>query len=114
MKSQRGGVSVELALVLPAVLALATVLATLGAAALSQVRCADAARTAARQAALGVEDAQIRSTAQQLAGPKAQVSVERSNGQVSVWVEQPVPLIGRVLSASAMAVAPCEPTLGCW
>ncbi|MCL1898129.1 MAG: pilus assembly protein [Micrococcales bacterium] len=113
MRSERGGVTVELALVLPAVVALAAFLVALGSAALSQIRCADAARAGAREAALGTDDAGVLAVAQQLAGQEARVGVERTGGLVEVTVERPVLLLGRVFSASARAVTACEPARGC-
>jgi len=113
VKSERGGVTVELALALPAVVALAALLLSLGAAALSQMRCADAARAGAREAALGSDNAGISATVRLLAGQDTRVTIDRQDSWVTVRVERQVPLPGRVLTASAAATAACEPDRGC-
>lgn len=113
MKSERGGVTVELALALPAVAALAALLLALGAAALSQMCCADAARAGAREAALGSDNAGISAAVRLLAGEDARVAIDRQDGLVTVVVERQVALPGRTLTASAAATAACEPDRGC-
>ena len=113
MKTERGSVTVELALALPAVAALAALVLALGAAALNQVRCADAARAGAREAALGSDNAGVSAVARRLAGEDALVVVDREGDLVTVRVERQVRLPGRVLTASAAATAACEPDRGC-
>ncbi|MCL2803883.1 MAG: pilus assembly protein [Micrococcales bacterium] len=118
MRSERGGVTVELALALPAVVALAAMILVLGTAAISQISCANAARAGARAAALGLANDSIKATATELAGSDVTVRIERRDGQVKVRVDKPVgtlasTLFGLRLKASATAVSSCEPDRGC-
>lgn len=78
----RGAVTAELALALPAVLlVVAALLVTVGAAA-AQLRCAEAARTGARLAAAGETDAAVVAAARRVAG-----DVEVSVAHTAPWVE---------------------------
>lgn len=109
---ERGTVTAEVALVLPAVVVVLLVCCTLGAAVLGQVRCADAARAAARAAAIGEPAAVVLAVARDLAGPEAQVSVETDGQWVQVVVSRPVAgevLGDRTLRARAEASAWREP-----
>lgn len=106
--ADRGAVTVELALALPAVvLVLAVMLATVGLGA-AQLRCIDAARAGARVAALGPGDAEVVAAAREVAGPAAEVVVDRSPPWVRVSVRMlgpggPVTGGAPVLSATATA-----------
>ena len=109
---ERGSVTAELALVLPAVVVVLLVCLTLGAASLGQLRCADAARAAARSAAIGEPASVVVDVARELAGPDADVTVSHS-GQwvevaVSTGIASSVPGIGE-LRARASARAWVEP-----
>lgn len=111
-RDERGAVTAELAIVLPAVVVLLLACAVLGAAVLGQIRCADAARAGARAAAIGESEEQVVAVAQQLAGDEAAVTVSREGAWVVVEVSRPVAgdLLGlRGLSASATARAWVEP-----
>lgn len=88
--TEAGSVTAELALVLPAVVVVLLVCATLGAAALGQLRCADAARAAARAAAIGEPIAVVEDVARDLAGAGAQVTVTRDGAWLEVRVSRPV------------------------
>lgn len=80
----------ELAVGLPAVvLVLAVLLVTAGTAA-TQLRCADAARAAARLAALGESDTAVAAVARRVAGDDVQVTVRRA----VPWVEVTVGAVG--------------------
>lgn len=83
-------VSAELAVGLPAVVFV--LLVALGAlsAGLDQIRCADAARVAARAAARGDAPSQVRQQGLRVAPQHAQVSVVISGDQVRVTVTSPV------------------------
>ncbi len=82
-----GAVTVELALALPVlVLLLAAVLVTTSAG-VQSLRCAEAARTGARVAALGGADAEVLGSARRVLGAGARVDVRRSGGWVEVAVE---------------------------
>ncbi|MCM3662548.1 pilus assembly protein [Georgenia satyanarayanai] len=109
---ERGAVTAELALVLPAVVMVLLVCCTLGAAVLGQVRCADAARAAARAAAIGEPAAVVTSVARELAGADAAVSVDIDGSWVEVVVSRPVAsgvLGAGTLEARASARAWVEP-----
>lgn len=84
--ADRGSVTVELALALPAVvLVLAAMLATVGLGA-AQVRAVDGARVGARVAALGLPDDAVVGAVREVAGAGAQVAVERDPPWVRVSV----------------------------
>jgi Flp pilus assembly protein TadG len=111
----RGTVTVEVAIALPALtLLLATLLAT-GSIVVSQVRLAEAARAGAREAALGVTDEAIASVVGRVAGSSTNTTVSRSAGLVTVEVaiRVQVPGLGRTHTLSASASAQCEPDRGC-
>ncbi|WP_265520326.1 TadE family type IV pilus minor pilin [Oerskovia flava] len=102
----------ELALALPAVVLVLVAVLTLAAAASAQMRSADAARVGARSAAIGEDDAAVRSAALHVAGDGAQVVVVRGDPWVEVQVTTPVVggwLSGAPLRASGAAVARVEP-----
>ncbi len=90
LRGERGAVTAELALVLPAVVMVLLVCCTLGAAVLGQVRCADAARAAARAAAIGEPVTVVAAVARDLAGADAEVSVDVDGSWVEVVVVRPV------------------------
>lgn len=114
-RAERGSVTAELALVLPAVVVVLLVCLTLGAAVLGQVRCADAARAAARAAAIGEPASAVVAVARDLAGSDAAVTVDEGGGWVEVTVSRQVasgfPGVGG-LRAEASARAWVEPGAG--
>ncbi|PFG39235.1 TadE-like protein [Georgenia soli] len=105
---ERGGVTAELALVLPGVVLLLVVLLTAASAAVTQVRVADAARAGARAAALGETRTAVGDVTHQLAGDGARVRVSESGGYVVVEVSRdlagPLALAGLVASSSSRAL----------
>ena len=108
----RGSVTAELAVGLPAVVLLLAFLLTLASAAITQTRCADGARAGARAAALGEDDAAVTATARRVAGAGAEVTLAHSDGWVSVHVSAAVaagPWRDIPLQARADAVARVEP-----
>ncbi len=109
---ERGSVTVEFALALPAVvLVLSAVLGVAGAAT-AQLRAQDAARAAARAAAIGSDDASIRAVAARLGGRGVRVEVGRDATWVEVRVSTPValgPLTSGPMRATASATAWVEP-----
>lgn len=109
---ERGSVTAELAVGLVAVvLVLALVLVTAGAAA-TRLRCQDAARTAARLAALGASDAQVADAARTAAGSGAQVVVRREPPWVEVTVSAAAPggwFTGGPVGLTGTATAWLEP-----
>lgn len=109
----RGSVTAEFAVGLPAVVMVLVVVFLAATAAIGQVRCADAARAGAREAALGSAVAQVQATAEHLAGVGATVAVTREGPWVVVRVSRPVASfgwLGRGLVASGRAQAWVEPT----
>ena len=118
--SDEGTVTAEMAVVLPA-LAVVLVFALWSVAAVTaQLRCVDAAHTAARALARGETSASSVAAARAAAPPGAQVVVTRSGNLVVVDVRATARMPGRWsgalpgLSLSARAVAPgeAEPGLG--
>ena len=107
---ERGYVTAEAAVVIPALVVLAAVLiAGLGAGA-AQIQCVDAARAGAREAARSETPADVQRAARQAAPPGARVSVRRTGDLVTVSVSAPAPHLPMTLSARAVALA--EDTLG--
>lgn len=107
----RGQATAELAVLLPAVVALLVVLLAAGAAVVTQVRVADAARAGARAAVAGETSAQVQRIAADLAGEGARVSIGAAGDMVSVEVSRalPGPPGQWGLRASSVARAPVEP-----
>ena len=112
--SQRGSVTAEFAVGLPAVVAVLAVALSAVAGATAQLRCVDAARAGARAAARG-ESAAATVAAAKDAGPAgATVMVSRVGTKVRVQVRSRVPLLGPIgrghlsLDVGATEVAPFE------
>ena len=115
----RGTVTAELALALPAVTVLLAAVLVVGSAGIGQLRCADAARAGARAAALGDSPDRIAQIVHRVAGSDATVEVDRSSAAgpdggewVTVTVARPVGgerVAHAVLRARASAVARVEP-----
>lgn len=112
---ERGSVTAETAVVLPALLLVLAVVLWVAAAALAQVRCVDAARAGARALARGEQQGTARSMAAQAAPAQAQVSLGRRGDLVRVEVSARVRPLGGVLSGlpalavRAEAIAAAEP-----
>jgi len=99
---EEGSVTAELAVALPAVVVVLLLILGLGAASMAQVRAVDAARTAARLAAIGDDDGALVAAAQRLAGDGARVGVVRDSPWVTVSVRVGV-VAGFEVGASASA-----------
>lgn len=99
-----GYVTAEAAVVIPILVALAALLIWGLEAAAAQVRCVDAARAAAREAARSETPARVREAARQAAPSGAQVSVRTVDGMVRVRVTVPVPRFPVTLTAEAAAL----------
>ncbi|MGV8965997.1 MAG: TadE family type IV pilus minor pilin [Cellulomonas sp.] len=111
-RDERGSVTVELAVALPAVALLLAAVLVLTSAAVGQLRCADAARAGARAAALGEQPAEVRAIAEHVAGREAVIGVDTGAGWVTVTVSRAVgvgPFAGAPLRARATATARVEP-----
>lgn len=109
-RSDRGSVTAEMAVGLPAVALLLVALLTVASAAIAQTRCTDAARAGARAAALGETDETVSATARRVAGGSATVDVGRAGGWVTVEVSAAIGAWqGAPVRAHATAVAKAEP-----
>lgn len=109
-RRDRGQATVELAVALPAVVALLVLLLAAGSAVVTQVRVADAARAGARAVIAGESAGEVTRVVRTLAGDGADVGV--GGGElVEVTVTRPLggPLGHWGLQARAVARAPAEP-----
>jgi hypothetical protein len=107
-RSDRGYVTAEAALVLPALVALAAVLVWALLAAAAQIRCVDAARAGARAAARSEPPDRAVAVARASAPEGARIAVERTGGLWRVRVEAPAPgpeLLRIRVGAQAVALA---------
>ena len=104
---ERGSITAELALALPAVVLVLALVLTVGSAAAQQQRCADAARTAARLAAAGESDAVVADAVRRLAGRAARVEIGEDGSWVVVEVSTGGPqawFVDGAVAVSATAV----------
>jgi Flp pilus assembly protein TadG len=116
--SDRGAVTAELAVALPAVTMVLAAVLSVAQAVLCQISCVDAARAGARAAARGDSTDLVRQTALVAAvgaaeaPAPAEVAVVPGGDTVSVTVSRPVRLlaVGPVVRLSARAVAQREQT----
>jgi secretion/DNA translocation related TadE-like protein len=114
-RGERGTVTAELAVCLPAVTVCLTAVLGVGQVVLAQVQCLDGARAAARQAALGEPDVRVVAVGRRSAPQGAGVELRRGLDQVAVRVRAPVRLLlpGRpVVVVSGSALAEPEPRDG--
>lgn len=106
-----GSVTAELAIGMVAVVTVLVVLLAVASVTVTRVRCSDAARSAARAAALGEDDTTVRAVAGRVAGRGAVVTMTRTDGWITVTVAAPVvaqgPFTG--LRATATATGRTEP-----
>jgi len=112
-RGERGTVTAELALTLPAlVIALAAVLAV-GQVVTAQVQCLDGARAAARMAARGEGEQKVVRAGRSAGPPGASVLLNHGGTEVAVQVTAPVRLVlpgGPSVQVSATARADSEPS----
>ncbi|RKQ37050.1 TadE family type IV pilus minor pilin [Kocuria tytonis] len=95
-ESDRGAVTVETAVIMPALVLLLAVLLAAAAAGMTTVRFEEAARASARAAARGENTAVVERTAREIAGDGASVVVGAAAGRVTVAVSGPAPgILGR-------------------
>lgn len=110
--ADRGSVTAELAVALPAVVLMLGVVVALVGAGVSHLQTIDAARAGARAAALGEGDAVVVAAARRVGGGPAEVTVVREDGWATVTVRVPVTVAGLgvgPLEASGSATAWIEP-----
>ncbi|GAA4775262.1 TadE family type IV pilus minor pilin [Citricoccus nitrophenolicus] len=88
---ERGSVTAEYAVMLPAAALVLVAGLLAGAATLQQVQLEEAAVASARQLARGESDAEVQSTVRRMAGDATELSSRRSAGWVSVTVEHSPP-----------------------
>lgn len=110
-RADRGSVTAELAVGLPAVVLLLLVVLGVSAAGVVQQRCAEAARTGARLAALGQDDAAVAAAARHVAGDAASVHVARDERWVTISVTASLPVagLGGAVTLTGRATAWSEP-----
>jgi hypothetical protein len=107
----RGSVTAELAVLLPAVVLLLAAVMSAGLATAAQLRCVDAARTGARLAARAEPAAALLATVRAEAPAGASVTVDQGGEFVAVQVSAavPLPLPGRPrVGVQARSIAPRE------
>lgn len=104
-RGDRGYVTAETALVIPALVLLTALLVWGLMAAAAQVRCVDAARAGARAAARSEAPGEVLRVTRQAAPDSAEVSVSRSGDLVRVRVTVPAPRFPVTLTAEAVALA---------
>ncbi|OEJ25792.1 hypothetical protein AS594_16115 [Streptomyces agglomeratus] len=103
-RTDRGYVTAEAAVVVPALVLFAMTLVWALVATLAQIQCVDAARAGARAAARQEPQAAPRG---------ARVTISRDGSRVRVAVEAPAPGLGALsLTLRAEAVAPAEESVG--
>ena len=102
-----------IAIALPAVVVVLAAVLGVAAAAAAHLSCADGARAAAREAALGSSDARVIDVAQHVAGSGASVAIERDTVWVRVEVRRPAVTwfagTGGPFTATDTATARVEP-----
>ncbi|MFG2991050.1 TadE family type IV pilus minor pilin [Streptomyces sp. NPDC048257] len=112
-KSDRGYVTAEAALVIPALVLFAALLVWALMAAAAQIRCVDAARAGARAAARSEQVEVAEAAARAAAPPGARVELERSGDLWRVRVAAPAPgPNGLPVRLGAQAVALAEDSVG--
>ncbi|MGW6576064.1 TadE family type IV pilus minor pilin [Streptomyces sp. NPDC054945] len=112
-KSDRGYVTAEAALVIPALVLFAALLVWALMAAAAQIRCVDAARAGARAAARSEPVEVARAAARAAAPPGARVELERAGDLWRVRVVAPAPGPGALpVRLGAQAVALAEDSVG--
>jgi hypothetical protein len=111
-RRDRGSVTAETALTMPAVVVVLAALLGTGQVLLTQVRCVDAARAGARAAARGEPDTSVQAMAAGLVPAGAPIEVRRGDGMVRVGVSVAVrvPLPVPPIPCHCVAVAAEEPS----
>jgi len=114
VSSDRGSVTAEFAVALPAVVAVLAVLLSAVAAATAELRCVDAARAGARAAARGETPSVAVAAAKAAAPSGATIRLQRDGDSVRVEVRGRVSLLGPIgagrlgVPVRAIASAPLE------
>ncbi|MGW0313514.1 TadE family type IV pilus minor pilin [Streptomyces flavidovirens] len=112
-RADRGYVTAEAAVVVPALVLFAMTLVWALMATAAQIQCVDAARAGARAAARQEPEGASVAAARQAAPSGARVTIGREGDLVRVTVEAPTPGIGSLaLTLRAEAVAPAEESVG--
>lgn len=112
LRDDRGAVTAELAVALPAVVLLVAVVLVTVAAGVAQLRCQDAARTGARLAAVGAAEGEVRAAVRRVAGDDVAVALHRDGEWVEVEVGAGVDgswFAGGLIPVRAAATAWVEP-----
>ncbi|SEO42470.1 TadE family type IV pilus minor pilin [Actinacidiphila rubida] len=101
----RGYVTAETAMIIPLLVTLTGLLIWGVMAAVAQVRCVDAARAGAREAARSEPSSEVLQAAREAAPAGAEVSVRRDGDMVRVRITVPAPRFPVTLTAEAAALA---------
>lgn len=110
--AERGTVTAELAVALPAVVLVLVAVLTLVAASVAQMRAVDAARAGARAVAIGAEESVVVQTVGRIGGDDAELAIDRDGAWVRVTVTKPVVrgwVVAGPLRARGTATAWVEP-----
>lgn len=106
-RDDRGAATAEFAMLMPALVLLIALIAGAGTIGLTQLRAHDAARSAAREAARGEPEREIRSSVEERAGEGAAIDIRHEGGFTTVEVSVPLPdtlhLVQESVSATATA-----------
>lgn len=114
-RGERGSVTAELALTLPALVIALTAVLSVGQVVTVKVQCLDGARAAARMAARGEGEQKVVGAGRGAGPPGATVLLDRGGTEVAVQVSAPVRLVlpgGPSVQVSAVARADAERTSG--
>lgn len=109
-EGERGAVTAEYAVLLPAAVAVLVAVLLAGVAAVHQVRAQDAAASAARILARGDAESLARDAVGRMAGGDAALEARTAEGWVTVTVTRPGPGPLAAATLSAEAVAPVQAT----
>lgn len=109
-RAERGSATAETAIVLPVVVIVLLAIAFAASAGLAQLRCADAARVAARSIAIGVSPAEASAHAVASAGGDVTVETAVDGEWVTITVSRTLSTPwGSTLTVSATSMARSEP-----
>lgn len=109
-RAERGSATAETAIALPVVVIVLLAIGFAASAGLAQLRCADAARVAARSIAIGASTQEASSHAMTSAGGEASVTASLDGEWVTITVTRTLSTPwGSTLSVSATSVARREP-----
>ncbi|GEL95791.1 TadE family type IV pilus minor pilin [Cellulomonas composti] len=109
--AERGAVTAELAVGLPAVVLALLLVLGVAAAGVGQLRCGQGARVGARVATLGEDDEAVRAAVRRVVGDEASITIDRDGSWVTVRVSTglPVPVLDAAVTLDGAATGWREP-----